>query len=57
MSDSKQGSGKSAMKSLEWDSTKVYLEDDLTGSPNDYAELDAVTPTRHSHRTVGKTFK
>lgn len=57
MSDSKQGSGKSAMKSLEWESTKVYLEDDLTGSPNDYAELDAVTPTRHSHRTVGKTFK
>lgn len=57
MSDSKQGSGRSAMKSLERESTKVYLKDDLTDSPNDFAELDEVTPTRHSDGTVEKTFK
>ncbi|KAH6809356.1 hypothetical protein C2S51_027139 [Perilla frutescens var. frutescens] len=58
--DSKQGSGKSSMKSLEREPSKVNLEDgyhDLTDSPNDYKELVEVTPTRHSARTAGKTFK
>lgn len=45
------------MKSLEQESPKVYLEDDLTDSPNDYKELAEVTPTRQSARTAGKTFK
>ncbi|KAI3454292.1 hypothetical protein Pfo_010955 [Paulownia fortunei] len=52
----KQGSGKFAMKCLERESPKVYLEDDLTDSPSDYKELAEVTPTRQSARTAGKTF-
>lgn len=56
-SDSKQGSGKSALKSIERESPKDYLEDELTDSPHDYEELMEVTPTRQSTRTAGKTFK
>lgn len=56
-SDCKQGSGKPAMKILEQESEKVYSEDELTDSPNDHKELAEMTPTRHSARTAGKSFK
>ncbi|XP_057804120.1 DNA-binding protein RHL1 [Salvia miltiorrhiza] len=56
-SDCKQSSGKPAMKSLERESEKVYLEDELTDGPNDYKELDEMTPTRHSATTAGKMFR
>ncbi|KAL1541932.1 DNA-binding protein RHL1-like [Salvia divinorum] len=56
-SDCKQGSAKPAMKSLERKPEKDYLEDELTDSPDDYKELAEMTPTRHSARTAGKTFK
>ncbi|XP_047956791.1 DNA-binding protein RHL1 [Salvia hispanica] len=56
-SDCKQGSVRPAMKSLERKPEKDYLEDELTDSPDDYKELTEMTPTRHSARTAGKTFK
>ncbi|KAL7138732.1 hypothetical protein ABFS83_09G002600 [Erythranthe nasuta] len=55
-SDGKQGSEKSAMKSVERALPKVYLEEDISDSPHDYEKLTEVTPTRQSTRTAGKTF-
>lgn len=45
------------MQFLEPDSPKVDLEDDSTESPKDVKKLAEVTPSRHSARTAGKTFK
>lgn len=42
---------------MEQESEEVNSENELIDSPNDYKELAEVTPTRHSARTVGKTFK
>ncbi|EYU22295.1 hypothetical protein MIMGU_mgv1a008047mg [Erythranthe guttata] len=55
-SDGKQGSEKSALKSVERVLPKVYLEEDISDSPRDYEKLTEVTPTRQSTRTAGKTF-
>ncbi|KAG6404265.1 hypothetical protein SASPL_136511 [Salvia splendens] len=56
-SDCTQGSVKPAKKIVEREPEKDYLEDELTDSPDDYKELAEMTPTRHSARTAGKTFK
>lgn len=55
--DGRQGFIKSAMKCVKQDSPKDSLEDDLTDSQNNGKESIEVTPTRHSARTAGKTFK
>ncbi|KAL7098222.1 hypothetical protein ACP275_09G003400 [Erythranthe tilingii] len=55
-SDGKQGSEKSAMKSVERELPKVYLEEDISDSPHEYGKLTEVTPIRQSTRTAGKTF-
>lgn len=55
--DGRRGFIKSAMKCVEQDSPQDSLEDDLTDSQNNVKESIEVTPTRHSARTAGKTFK
>ncbi|KAL2539677.1 DNA-binding protein RHL1 [Abeliophyllum distichum] len=55
--DGRQGFRKSAIKCVEQESPQDELEDDLTLSQNNVKESMEVTPTRHSARTAGKSFK
>lgn len=44
-------------KYLEPESPETELENDLSGDKNNVNDLEKATPTRHSQRMAGKTFK
>uniref|UniRef100_A0A5B7CAR4 Putative DNA-binding protein RHL1 n=1 Tax=Davidia involucrata TaxID=16924 RepID=A0A5B7CAR4_DAVIN len=55
-SEQKQGVNRTATKGVEQKSPKTEIED-LSDGQNNVKDVIEVTPTRHSERTAGKTFK